>query len=362
MATKNSPKTMAELLARQKTKIKRFSMGDQVEGTVLEITPRALVLDIGGKSEGVVAEKAFLEARDFIRNLKVGDKVRGEVIVSETPDGYTIISLRNSAKDFVWEKINTLYDNSHPIGVSIINANPTGLIVDVYGLSGFIPSSLLGKEASKNISALQGKSIDAVIIDIDRDANKIVLSERAVSEKDQVEAEKAAMENIKEGELFEGIVTTVSDFGVFVKILAGKKKKEAELEGLVHISELSWEKVDKPSDVLKVGDKVKVKVIEKRNGKLALSIKDAKEDPWQKVAEKYKAEMHIKGKVVKMSDFGAFVQLEPGIEGLIHVTKIPPATKIKVGDEMTCIVEEINPKEKRISLGLVLTSKPIGYK
>jgi small subunit ribosomal protein S1 len=358
----NTPKTMAELLASAKNKIVRFGKGDKVEGVVLEITPKALILDIGGKSEGIVAEKAFLEARDFIRNLKVGDKVRGEVIVSETPDGFTVISLRNSAKDFVWEKINSSYDEGHPISVQIMNVNPMGLIADVHGLSGFIPTSQIGKELAKNLGNLQGKNVEAMIIDVDRDSNKIVLSERAVSEKEQVEAEKKAMETIKEGELFEGIVTTVSDFGVFVKIHAGKVSSGVDLEGLVHISELSWEKVGKPSDVLSVGNKVKVKVIEKRNGKLALSIKDAKEDPWIKVEEKYSPEMHVKGRVVKMSDFGAFVELEPGIEGLIHMTKIPPATKLKSGDEVSCTIEEVDLKEKRISLGLVLSSKPLGYK
>jgi len=353
---------MAELLAFAKYTVKRFALGEKVEGTVLEITPKALILDIGGKSEGIVAEKAFLEARDFIRNLKVGDKVKGEVIVSETPDGYTIISLRNSAKDFTWEKVNSSYDGGSPISVEVVNINPTGLIVNVYGLSGFIPSSQLGRELAKNTSNLQGKYIEAIIIDVDRNSNKVVLSERAVSEKDQVKAEKKAMEGIREGELFEGTVSTVSDFGVFVKIHAGEKKDGADLEGLVHISELSWEKVGKPSDVLSAGDKVKVKVMEKRNGKLALSIKDAKEDPWLRAAEHYRPEAQIKGKVVKISDFGAFVELEPGIEGLIHMTKIPPATKLKSGDVVSCIIEEVNPEEKRISLGLVLTSKPLGYK
>jgi small subunit ribosomal protein S1 len=353
---------MAELLASAKAPIKRFTIGDKVEGVVLEITPKALVMDIGGKSEGIVAEKAFLEARDFIRQLKVGDKVKGEVIVSENPQGYTVVSLRNSAKDYLWEKINHSYDKGLPISVNVINANPTGLIVDVHGMSGFIPTSQIGREILKNLSNLQGKNVEAVIIDIDRNSNKVVLSEREVSEKELVASEKKAMEQIKEGEIFTGTVTTVSDFGIFVKVSAGKKGKEADLEGLVHISELSWEKVGKPSDDFAVGNKVKVKVIEKRNGKLAFSIKDAKEDPWITISEKYKAEMQVKGKVVKLSDFGVFVRLEPGIEGLVHMTKIPPTMKINIGDELNCTVEEVNPKEKRISLGLVLSAKPLGYK
>jgi len=362
VTTRKTPKTMAELLASAKTTIKRFSVGDKVEGKVIAITSRALVLDIGGKSEGLVAEKAFLEARDFIRKLKVGDTVKGEVIVSETPDGYTIISLRNSAKDFVWERVSKLSEKDEQIGVEVLNVNPNGLIVDLFGLSGFIPTSQLGREVVKNTNGLVGKKIAVKIIDFDKDYNKVVLSERMVSEKEEVEAEKKALKEIKEGEIYEGTVSTVADFGIFVKIPVGKKGKPVNLEGLVHISELSWAKVNRPSDLFSIGDQVKVQVMEKRDGKLALSIKQAKDDPWLSVVNKFKVGQKIKGQVVKSTNFGLFVQLESGIEGLIHMTKIPPASKIRTGDEVNCLIEEINPEEKRISLGLVLTSKPLGYK
>ena len=194
----------------------------------------------------------------------------------------------------------------------------------------------------------------------------MVLSEKEVSEAEEIGMQRDAMKEISDGQEFEGEVMTIYDFGAFIKIDApigkGKKSKTVPLEGLVHISELSFAKVDKPEDVVKVGDKVKVKVIGKRNNKLALSIKQMKDDPWMDVNKKYAKDKKVEGKVVKVSDFGVFVSLEPGIEGLIHITKIPPTHKINVGDEAKCIIEEVNVKDKRIALGLVLTSVPMGYK
>ena len=361
---KSSGITMADLLAKASQKPRSFQRGDKIEGTVLEITPKALILDIGGKSEGVVAEKAFLEARNFIRQLKIGDKVTGEVIVTETPEGYTVISLRHSAKDFIWKKLEEVVRKDEELSVEVKGANQSGLVVDTFGLTGFIPMVHLGRALVKNPSSLVGKRIKVKIIDIDKDGNRIVLSEKAVSEKEKIQAEKEALARLKEGEIYQGEVTTVTDFGVFVRIEAPGKnaKTEVPLEGLVYISELSWDKVDKPSDLFKEGDRIKVKVLEVYGGKLSLSIRQALEDPWERVAKKYKKEEKIKGKVARVSDFGVFVSLEPGVEGLIHITKIPPATHIRVGDEVNCIIEEINSEEKRISLGLILTSKPLGYK
>ncbi len=363
-SNKTSGITMADLLAKASQKPHSFKKGDKVEGKVLEITSKALILDIGGKSEGIVAEKAFLEARNFIRQLKVGDKVAGEVIVSETPEGYTVISLRNSAKDFIWSKLEEALKSDEEISVEVKGANQSGVIVDTFGLSGFVPKTHLGKALSKNPNSLIGKRIKVKIVAIDKEGGRLVLSEKAVSEKEKIEAEKEALKALKVGEIYEGEVTTVTDFGVFVRITPNtkSKKEKVSLEGLVHISELSWDKVGKPSDLFREGDKIKVKVLEVYGGKLSLSVKQAQEDPWQNVSKKYQKEERVKGKVVMVSDFGVFVALEPGVEGLIHITKIPPATNLRSGDEVSCVIEEVNPEEKRISLGLVLTSKPLGYK
>ena len=193
------------------------------------------------------------------------------------------------------------------------------------------------------------------------------MSEKAVSEATDIKLAKEFLDKIKEGDIYDAVVTTVASFGCFVRLDVGKEaptkvKKSFAPEGLVHVSELSWSKVENVSDAVKIGDKVKVKVIGTKDGKLSLSVKRAKVDPWTKAGDKYHVDTKYEGKVVKISDFGIFVELEPGVEGLIHITKIPPATRLREGEKINCIVEEIDAKSKKMSLGLVLSSKPIGYK
>lgn len=355
--------TMADLLAKQKSDFRGFRLGETVEGKVLEITPKSLILDIGGKSEGIVAQKAFVEAKDLIKGLKVGDKVTGRVIVTETYDGYTVISLRDAAKNFIWSRIDEAKAKDSEINVEVTSANPSGLVVEVLGMSGFIPSSQLGYKTAAKSANLVGKSIKAKIIEVDKNSNRVILSEKLVSEAQKVKSLDEAIKKIKIGDVFEGEVVSIYDFGAFVKFgYESKSDEKVTLEGLVHVSEISWDKVDKAADVLTPKDKVRVKVIDIKNGKISLSIKQAQEDPWTKVAGKYQIDDKVAGKVVKISDFGVFVSLEPGVEGLIHMTKIPPATKFKTGDEVNCYIEEIDTKEKRISLGLALSTKPLGYK
>ncbi len=354
--------TMEDILASLGNKVQPLKKGQRVGGRVIEKTPNSLVLDIGGKSLGLVAEKAFLEAKDFVRHLEVGDEVEGKVLIPETPDGYTIISLRDTAKDFVWKKIERAFEGEEEIEALVKVASSSGVLVSVFGLTGFVPKSHLTEKNVSNINSLVGKKILLKIIDIDKDASRIILSERAIYEKEEMEAKKKAIKDLKEGEIYEGVVSGIYDFGVFVKIPISVGKKEVEIEGLVRVPEISWEKFKKIEDVVKEGNKVKVKVIEIKEDKFALSIKRAQKDPWEEAAKKYTPEMKLEGEVVKMSDFGAFVALEPGIEGLLHITKIPPATNIKVGDKISVYIDEINIPERRISLGLVLTSKPVGYK
>ena len=358
------PRTMEELLAMYGASVRRFSLGDKVTGTITEKLPGKVIVDIGGKSEGVIAEKAYKESESLIKTLNVGDEIHAQVIVSETPDGYTVLSLRQATADASWKKIDEAKEKGTPIAVEVKNVTSAGVMTEISGLTGFIPKSQLGREVSKNIQNMIGKKIEVTVIDSDRGMNKVVLSEKEVSEKEEMALAKSALGEIKDGDVFEGVVTTIYDFGCFVKIetVLKKTKEKIELEGLVHISELSWDKVAKSEDVVEVGDKVKVKVIGKSNGKLALSIKQVKGDPWFDVAEKYKKDTRIEGEVVKLTDFGVFVQLQPGIEGLIHMTKIPPGKKLSKGDKVNVYIEEIDPIAKKISLGLVLTEKPVGYR
>lgn len=368
----NSGPTMAELLARAKSRVQQFTKGQRVKARVLSISDKAVIFDIGGKSEGIVTEKGFTDAREFIEKLKVGDSVMVTILVPETREGTTILGLKDAMKDASWEKLGQAKEKGEEIPVLGREVQTAGLLVEAMGVEGFIPSSQLGREVSGNPQNLVGKYFKAKIVEIDKTNNKLVLSEREVSEAGDIALAKEAAKKVKEGEIYEGVVTTVAAFGAFVKIEvpvaknlpAGRqgKPKLAHIEGLVHVSEIAWGKTNLPSDVLKVGDEVKVRVLASRDGKLALSIKQAGKDPWSEVEEKYKVDDKVTGKVVRISDFGAFVELTPGVEGLIHITKIPPTQKLEVGQEIRCTIEEVNVKDKRIALGLVLTSVPVGYK
>ena len=352
------PTSMEELLALSKSKVKGFSKGEKITGKVASKNPKSLILDIGGKSEGVVAENAFIEARDLIKVLKIGDEVNATVLIPETKEGTVLLSLRHAANDAIWGNLEKYFREKKEISVKGKSASRAGVMVEVEGIYGFIPASQVGKKYSE-LDELVEKNFKAIIIDLNRRNNKIVLSEKEVSEAGEIKLNKEALKKVKEGEIYDGKVITITNFGCFVRLDIDKK---VNVEGLVHISEIAWRKVRKVSDVLKEGDKVKVKVIEVRDGKLSLSIKHAQKDPWEDIAKKYKQEQKIKGSVTKVSDFGIFVQIEPGVEGLVHITKIPPATRFNMGDKVNCYIEEIDAKEKRISLGITLTSKPINYK
>lgn len=366
MPTKTSsskePTTMAELLARAKKTVQQFTKGQRVSAKVLSKSATAVIFDVGGKSEGIVKEKGYTDAKEFIEGLKPGDMVSVTVLVPETRDGITILGLKDAMKDIVWTQLEAAKKEGVPVPVLGKGVGAAGIVVDALGIEGFIPMSQMGTEAAKTASDLVGKYFKAKVMEVDKMNNKVVLSEKEISEAGNIALSKKALASVKEGEVYDGVVTTVAIFGAFVKIEVPVKKEKAYIEGLVHVSEIAWGKTNMPSDVLAVGDKVAVRVLAAREGKLALSIKQAQKDPWGEVTEKYKPEEKVTGKVVRISDFGVFVELEPGVEGLIHITKIPPTHKINVGDEVKCTIEEVNIKDKRIALGLVLTSVPVGYK
>ena len=349
---------MQELLALHASKIKGFKRGEKIEAKLIEIGKKSAVFDVGGKSEAILKDLYFSEARDYLKTLKPGDKVFAVVMDPETSAGNVLLSLRHAASDSLWDKLKELKDKETPVFVHVKNSNQSGFSVDYEGVSGFIPSSQISKNLLANIDNAP-ESIKVKIIEINKEKRKVVFSEKGVSEEKEMKDLEKVISSIKTDEIYDGIVTTITNFGVFVKI----KVKKSDVEGLVHVSEISWDKVGKPSEVLKVGDKVKVKVLAAHDGsKLSFSIKQAQDDPWQNIENKFKVDDKVKGTIVRNSDFGTFVKIAPGIEGLIHMTKIPPATKLNIGDEVNCYIEEIDTKNKKISLGLVLTAKPIAYK
>lgn len=349
--------SMEELLKKHGAKVKGFTRGEKIEAKIIAIGKKEAVFDVGGKGEGLLKDIYFQEARDYMRTLKVGDIVNAVVMDPETKEGNVLLSLRHAASDSLWHRLQDLKNSKAVVNVSIKNSNQSGISVEYEGISGFIPSSQVGKITLKEIDNLGG-SLRVKIVEIDKNKKRVVFSEKAVSEEKEIASLNKAVAKIKQGEIYKGKVTNITSFGIFVAI----KVDEHEVEGLVHVSESSWEKISSPADVFKVGQVVEVKVLEAREGKLSLSIKQAQKDPWESEVKKLKVDDKIKGTVSKISDFGTFVRIANGVEGLIHITKIPPAMKFNIGDSVNCYIEEIDTKNKKISLGIVLSAKPIGYK
>jgi len=357
LKTVKSPQTMDDLL--KSYSFHGFKKGEVIEGTITEKSNKTIWVDIGGKTEGLILNKEIKTAKDYVSKLKVGDKVTVSVYQPENDKGYPLLSFKKTLNDFVWSDFDAKMKSGEPFKVRGKEINKGGLVVDVSGLAGFIPSSCFGAKWSGKIKDLIGKDFEAKLIEADQEKNRLILSEKEVSEQGLIEEQKESLEKIKVGDEFAGEVSGVMPFGLFVKV-----KSDYPLEGLVHISEISWEKVDDPSKFYKQGDKVKVKVliVDKKTGKLNLSIKQLLEDPWQEIEKRYPIESRVKGEITRMAPFGAFVLLGKGIEGLIHVSKIPAEKSLKPGDKVDCFVESIDKEGRKMSLGMVLSEKPIAYK
>jgi ribosomal protein S1 len=203
------------------------------------------------------------------------------------------------------------------------------------------------------------------VIEVDREKNRLIFSEKAVSEQAALKQQTQALKLVKTGDVLEGVVSGIMPFGVVVRVdVATKADKNLFLEGLVHISEISWEKVENPGSYYKTGDKIKVKIIgiDENSARLNLSVKKLEADPWDKIADKYPEGAKIKGKITRLAAFGAFVNFEPGVDGLIHISKIPADKEFKAGQTIECFVESVDPENRRMSLSLALLKKPVGYK
>lgn len=363
-----SPRTMEELLAKNQQKFIVPQKGVSVNGTIIEIGKKTLTIDIGGKTEAVVADKEFDMARDYIATLKVGEKIDAQVVSEENPQGQVLLSLKQAALDSRWDYFAQMMKDDVVLDAKGIDVNKGGLIVVVNGVRGFVPSSQFSKALVGKFMTLRGKTIKVKAIEVDREKNRLIFSERHVSEADEIAQKSQALDSVKVGEIYEGVVSGVMPFGLFVTVevpLSGEKDSTlGQVEGLVHISEISWEKVSHPKDYHKVGDRLKVRLLglDERTGKLNLSIKQLSDDPWIKVGERYEVGMSVTGTVSRVEPFGVFVNVEPGIDGLIHSSKLDPQANLKKGDKVTVNVENVDPEQRRMSLSLILTELPMGYK
>jgi small subunit ribosomal protein S1 len=362
---KKEPTTMEELLALPGYEIQGLKKGESVVATITDKGKRSLFFDIGAKTEGILIEKEMEYVSDYIDYLQIGDTVMAIVVSPENDKGQILLSLRRAANDWRWRLFNKYQETGQPIEVRGLDVNRGGMIARVLNVRGFIPVSQFGRKWMGKLDQLYNKVFPVKIIEVDKEKNRLIFSEKAVSESDMMDKQQAMLKSVKIGGIYKGEVSGVMPFGIFVRVLIdGVKGEETFLDGLVHISEISWEKVNDVATHFKVGEKVDVQVldIDQNSEKLNLSIKRLQSDPWDEISTKYPVDAKIKGKITRMAPYGAFVEIEKGIEGLIHISKLPSETAYKADDKVDVYVESIDSKSHRISLGVVLSAKPVGYK
>ena len=364
---KKSKKTeilsMEDLLQSEGVELVGFKRGQEVKGKISVIKSKAIYIDIGGKTDAVVMGKEFEFVKDYVSDLKPGDEIEVQVKQPENDKGQILVSIRGAASGYGWNYFEEKLKNGGEVTVFGKELNRGGTVVIApFGFFGFIPGSQIGGKYEGEPERLLGKKVKTKVLEVDQTKNRLVFSERLVSEPDKVGEETTAMENLLIGDIFEAEVVRVEPFGVFVKIDTIKGETTLHLEGLVHISEISWEKVDNVLGMYKPKDKIKVKLINKGEGRLQFSIKRLKDDPWEKIAEKYPVEKELEGVVVRIANFGVLVKLETGVEGLVHISKLSGGVTFKEGDKAQVYIESIDVVKRKISMGLVLNEKPMMYK
>lgn len=358
------PQTMEELLAVTGYQLRGIRKGDVIEGTVAYVSAREMTIDIGRKTTGVVIDKELENYKDALMALKVGDKVSCQVIVEENDRGHPVLSLRRSIFERRWMDLVLKQKSGEQVEVTLREPVRGGILVDYGGLRGYIPQSQLDSTLVKQIDKLTGRRITAKVLEVDKDTNRLIFSQRAIAEGETLAKQKELLDAITVGDAVQATITSLVSFGAFAKFTVTKADVTHELEGLIHISEIAWEKVDDSGQYLKVGDSVKVKIIgvDTTTGKLTLSLKQMLPDPWEHVLDMFEKDSQVKGKVSRVTPYGIFITLSPGVEGLIHISKLSPGEEPKAGDEITCIVEDIKPDQRKISLSLALKEKPMGYR
>lgn len=356
--------TMEELLSQTGYALKGIKKGDVLEGTVTRVASREITVDTGGKTEGVVIDRELETYKDILMNLKPGDRVVAQVIVAENDRGQAVLSLRKSIFEKSWNDLAAFQKSGTPVGVVLKEPVRGGILVDYGGLRGYIPQSQLDQNLAKQMDKLTGRRISVKVMEVDRATNRLIFSERAIAEGEALVKQKELLDALPVEKTVLASITGVVPFGAFAKLRVSKDGESHEIEGLIHISEIAWEKVENPGDYLKIGDSVKVKVIgvDRATGKVTLSLKQLLPDPWEHVLDMFEKDSQIKGTVSRVTPYGIFVTLSPGVEGLIHISKVAPGEEPKAGDEITCLVEDIKPDQRKISLSMALTEKPIGYR
>lgn len=356
--------SMEDLLKSESVDLLGLKKGQDVKGKIIAIKNKAIYIDIGGKTDAMVAGKEFEFVKDYVADLKVGDEIEVQVKSPENDKGQILVSIRGAASGYGWNYFSEKEKSGGEVAVFAKELNRGGTVVIApFGFFGFIPGSQIGSKYDGDPDKLIGKKIKVKVLEVDQAKNRLVFSERLVSEPGRVGEEVSAIENLKIDDIFDAEIVRVEPFGIFVKVSYDQKGTFLNLEGLVHISEVSWEKVSELQALFKVKDKIKIRLLNKDEGRLQFSIKRLSEDPWHDIEDKYPKEKEMEGVVVRLANFGALVKLETGVEGLIHISKLAGGVSLKEDDKVRVYIESVDVVKRKISLGLVVTdNKQVIYK
>lgn len=333
--------------------------GELINGRLLRRMPRAVYFDLGKFGTGVVYGVELMNAREVLKGLKEGDEVSIKVVEIENDDGYVELSLAGAGKQKAWQGLKELFEKGEEFSAKIVGANSGGLLAEVEGIKAFLPVSQLSNEHYPRVEdgdkvkilgelkKLVGQDLRLKILDLNVRNDKLILSEKEITNLNV----KEKLNKYKPGDVIDGIISGVADFGAFIKFA-----DDPEIEGLIHISEIDHKLIENPKEILKVNDQVKAKILDIKEGRVTLSLKALKADPWDKVPEKYKEGASIEARIIRFNAFGAFVALDSEIQGLIHVSEFGGVdemkTKLKEGEMYKFHIESVKPQEKRIILKL----------
>jgi small subunit ribosomal protein S1 len=331
--------------------LKSVREGEVVQGTVVQVSKEHVVVDVGYKSEGQISIQEFLDDRGDV-SVQEGDEVEVLLEKWENEEGNVILSKEKAAKIKVWDEVRKAYNESKAVKGVILARVKGGFTVDI-GVHAFLPGSQVGLRPVRDMDSLVGKQFEFRVLKYNKKRSNVVVSRRVLLEEERASMRKETLARIQEAEVMPGVIKNITDYGAFVDL--------GGLDGLLHITDMSWGRVSHPSEVVKVGDKIDVKILnfDPETKRVSLGLKQLAPDPWTNAAEKYPAGTKVTGKVVSLTDYGAFVEVEHGIEGLIHLSEMSwtrrirhPSQILSVGDEVSAVVLDIRPDSKRVSLGL----------
>ncbi|HLI28729.1 MAG TPA: 30S ribosomal protein S1 [Chloroflexota bacterium] len=360
--TQEAEQGLASWLDSHPTGYLSLRRGDIVDGVVVHVDREEVLVDIGAKSEAIVpAREVGAPGDDPTRVLKVGDQVVAYVLQPEDPEGHVILSLTKAQAERGWRVLQKIFEEGETIEAEVIDHNKGGLIVNVHGVRGFVPLSQIvdlkrgsapDEAIESRLATMHGRRLLLKVIEMNRRRNRLILSERAAVQERRQREKDRLLEELQEGDIRTGRVTSLCDFGAFVDL--------GGADGLIHVSELSWGQVTHPSQVLKVGDEVEVYVvgIDREKKKIALSLKRLQAEPWTRVAERYHIGQVVKGRITKLAPFGAFAEIDEGVEGLIHISELSeervthPKSVLKEGDEVLLRIIRIDAQRHRLGLSL----------